>query len=52
MLGWNGGPTATSTLLEYKMDTGQWTNPTGPDNIARVEGVMVYIPASASGILT
>jgi len=51
MAGWTGGPIAISTLLEYKMDSGQWTNSTGPDNTPRAEGAMVYLPASASGIL-
>ena len=49
--GWNGGPVATSTLLQYKYDTGRWSNMTGPDIIPRAEGVMVYLPASSSGIL-
>jgi len=49
--GWSGGEMATSTLLEFKMDTGQWTNSTGPDKVPRAEGVMVYLPASASGVL-
>jgi hypothetical protein len=49
--GWSGGPLAISTLIMYDMDTGIWTNNTGPDSIARAEGVMVYLPASNNGLL-
>jgi hypothetical protein len=49
--GWSGGPLATSTLIKYDMDAGVWTNNTGPDSTPRAEGVMVYIPASYSGLL-
>jgi hypothetical protein len=49
--GWNGAPLATSYLLKYEMDSGVWSNNTGPDNTPRAEGVMVYLPASESGIL-
>ena len=49
--GWTGGPQATSTLLKYQMDGGIWTNNTGPDTTPRAEGVMVYLPASHSGLL-
>lgn len=49
--GWSGGPLATSNLIKYDMDAGAWTNNTGPDSTPRVEGVMVYIPASYSGLL-
>lgn len=33
------------------MDSGVWSNLTGPDTTPRAEGVMVYIPASSSGLL-
>lgn len=49
--GWSGGPIATSTLIKYEMDTGVWTNNTGPDDTPRAEGVMVYVPASTNGLL-
>jgi Galactose oxidase, central domain len=49
--GWSGGPIATSTLIKYEMDSGVWTNNTGPDDVPRAEGVMVYLPASNSGLL-
>jgi hypothetical protein len=49
--GWSGGPIATSTLIKYEMDAGVWTNNTGPDDMPRAEGVMVYLPASNSGLL-
>lgn len=49
--GWSGWPVATSTLIKYDMDAGVWTNNTGPDNVPRAEGVMVYLPASTGGVL-
>ncbi|RDW91632.1 hypothetical protein BP5796_02797 [Coleophoma crateriformis] len=49
--GWSGSPLATSTLVKYDMDKGAWTNSTGPDTTPRAEGVMVYLPASLSGLL-
>jgi hypothetical protein len=50
--GWNGAPFATNSLLSYDMDRQAWTNNTGPaDNLPRAEGVMVYVPASDSGML-
>ena len=49
--GWSGESVATTGLIEYDMDTGSWTNSSGPDAIPRAEGVMVYIPASISGVL-
>ncbi len=49
--GWTGSPLATSTLIEYQMDSGVWTNSTGPDTTPRAEGAMVYLPASETGLL-
>jgi hypothetical protein len=49
--GWTGGPIATSSLLKYTYDTNDWTNTTGPDSTPRAEGVMLYVPASDSGLL-
>jgi hypothetical protein len=51
MPGWQGGRQATSTLIKFDMDSGTWTNNTGPDTMPRAEGVMVYLPASDSGLL-
>jgi hypothetical protein len=48
---WSGPPLALSTFLEYDMISNSWTNSTGPDSIGRAEGIMVYIPASDSGML-
>lgn len=48
---WSGASFATSTLIKYDMNEGAWTNNTGPDSTPRAEGVMVYIPASYSGLL-
>ncbi|KAK4956141.1 hypothetical protein LTR66_013363 [Elasticomyces elasticus] len=49
--GWSGGPLATSNLLRYDMIANSWTNHSGPDTTPRAEGVMLYIPASDSGML-
>jgi hypothetical protein len=50
--GWAGDPFATSTLIKYQMDQqGGVTNNTGPTGTGRAEGVMVYLPASGSGLL-
>lgn len=51
MPGWNGDPQATSYLVKYQMDSGVWSNNTGPDSTPRAEGVMVYLPASSMGLL-
>lgn len=51
MPGWSGGALATSYLLEYDVVSGIWKNSTGPDNIPKAEGVMVYVPASDNGLL-
>jgi hypothetical protein len=48
---WQGDPVATSSLIKFEYDGGVWLNSTGPDNTPRVEGVMVYIPASEGGLL-
>ncbi|KAH0845880.1 hypothetical protein FOPE_12243 [Fonsecaea pedrosoi] len=48
---WTGPPLATSNLIIYDMDQNSLTNNTGYDNIGRAEGIMVYIPASMSGLL-
>lgn len=48
---WTGPPLATSGLTVFDMDANTLTNNTGPDDIGRAEGVMVSIPASASGLL-
>ncbi|KAM5351446.1 hypothetical protein ACJ41O_004169 [Fusarium nematophilum] len=49
---WGDGPgIPTSYLLRYDMDSNSWTNSTGPDDVGRAEGVMVYIPAGDGGLL-
>lgn len=49
---WGTGPgIPTSYMLRYNMDTNTWTNSTGPDDIPRAEGVMVYIPAGDGGMI-
>jgi hypothetical protein len=49
--GWTGDPLATSSLIQYDMNSNTWTNTSGPDTIPKAEGVMVYIPASNDGLL-
>lgn len=46
-----GGRAATSYLVKYEMDRNLWTNSSGPDDMARAEGAMVYIPAGDAGML-
>ncbi|KAB8288838.1 hypothetical protein EYC80_010741 [Monilinia laxa] len=48
---WSGPPLATSGMIKYDYQMGTWTNNTGPDQIGRAEGVMLYLPASRTGIL-
>lgn len=49
--GWSGSPFATSGMIIYDYQMGTWSNNTGPDLFGRAEGVMVYLPASRTGIL-
>jgi hypothetical protein len=49
--GWDGPPFATNSLIKYDYDLQVWTNNTGPFSDGLAEGVMVYIPASLSGLL-
>lgn len=42
---------ATSYMVKYEMDRNSWTNTSGPDDIGRAEGAMVYIPAGDAGML-
>lgn len=49
--GWTGPPMATSHLIRYDMTRGDLNNSTGPDDIGRAEGVMLYLPASDGGLL-
>lgn len=49
--GWNGARIATTGMIHYNMDNNRWENITGPDDIGRAEGAMVYIPVSDGGML-
>lgn len=49
--GWSGPGIPTSYMLRYDMDSNTWTNTTGPDEVGRAEGVMVYIPAGDGGLV-
>lgn len=51
VLGRGSPALATSGLIKYAFDTDSWTNNTGPDDVGRAEGVMVYIPAGDGGML-
>ncbi|KAK6078523.1 Kelch repeat-containing protein-like protein 5 [Seiridium cupressi] len=48
---WTGTQTATTGLIHYVMDENRWNNITGPDDVGRAEGAMVYLPASDGGLL-
>ncbi|KAF2004831.1 hypothetical protein P154DRAFT_20057 [Amniculicola lignicola CBS 123094] len=49
--GWAGLPMATSNLITFDMTSGTLNNNTGPDDVGRAEGQMVYLPASDGGLL-
>ncbi|KAH7125724.1 hypothetical protein B0J11DRAFT_312729 [Dendryphion nanum] len=49
--GWNGNPIASSNLVRYDFTTSRLQNNTGPDDLGRAEGSMVYLPASDGGLL-
>jgi hypothetical protein len=49
--GWDGPPTATSSLIRYDFSSGTLNNNTGPDNVGRAEGELIYLPASDGGLL-
>lgn len=48
---WTGPPRGTNRLLKYEMDANTWSNLTGPDDILRAEGEMVFIPIGDAGML-
>lgn len=48
---WGSSPLALSHLLQYDMLKNTWTNSSGPDSVGRAEGVMLYVPASDTGML-
>ncbi|KXX75954.1 Kelch domain-containing protein 3 [Madurella mycetomatis] len=49
--GWTGPPQASNRMIRYTMDSNSWSNLTGPDNVKRAEGVMVFIPIADAGML-
>lgn len=49
--GWNGPSIASGNLIRYDFSAGTLNNNSGPDNIGRAEGAMVYLPASDGGLL-
>ncbi|KAH7124849.1 hypothetical protein B0J13DRAFT_646745 [Dactylonectria estremocensis] len=48
---WTGPPRATNRLIKYTMDSNSWSNLTGPDDVRRAEGSMVFIPIGDAGML-
>ncbi|KAF2463097.1 uncharacterized protein BDR25DRAFT_246528 [Lindgomyces ingoldianus] len=50
-LGWTAPRLYTSTLVEFDMVSRKYSNFTGSDGKGRGEGLMVFIPASTSGLL-
>lgn len=48
---WTGPPVATADLVRFEYSTGYLSNTTGPDDVGRAEGQMVYLPVSDSGLL-
>jgi hypothetical protein len=51
MLSWKGPPMATSGLVQFDMSSGDLKNISGPDDIGRAEGELVFLPVSDSGVL-
>ncbi|XP_014552037.1 hypothetical protein COCVIDRAFT_30500 [Bipolaris victoriae FI3] len=51
MVDWKGPPMATNGLIQFDMSTGDLKNISGPDDIGRAEGQLVYLPVSDSGVL-
>ncbi|KAK3400812.1 hypothetical protein B0T20DRAFT_494902 [Sordaria brevicollis] len=49
--GWSGTRRASDRLIKYDMDKREFSNLTGPDNVRRAEGTMVYLPISDGGML-
>ncbi|KAK3986988.1 hypothetical protein QBC44DRAFT_296029 [Cladorrhinum sp. PSN332] len=49
--GWSGPPQASNRMIKYDMDSNAWSNLTGPDDVKRAEGEMVYLPVGDAGML-
>ena len=49
--GWSGPRIASSNIIKYDMNAGTFSNSSGPDNLGRAEGAMVFLPASDNGLL-
>ncbi|KAK4662256.1 uncharacterized protein QC763_701240 [Podospora pseudopauciseta] len=49
--GWTGPPRASNRLIKYDMDSNAWSNVTGPDDVRRAEGEMVFLPVGDAGML-
>lgn len=48
---WTGPDIATSHLVEFDFTKGILKNNTGPDDIGRAEGQLVFLPVSDKGVL-
>ena len=49
--GWTGSKSYTPNLVEFDLVNRRYTNHSGPDSDGRGEGLMVFIPASNTGLL-
>ncbi|USP76749.1 hypothetical protein yc1106_04023 [Curvularia clavata] len=50
-VGWKGPTMATNGLIQFDMSTGDLKNMTGPDDLGRAEGQLLYLPVSDGGVL-
>ncbi|KAF2732456.1 hypothetical protein EJ04DRAFT_513917 [Polyplosphaeria fusca] len=48
---WGSAPMASSNMIRYDYTGHTLNNNSGPDNVGRAEGSMVYLPASDGGLL-
>ncbi|RGP76880.1 hypothetical protein FLONG3_4963 [Fusarium longipes] len=48
---WEGSRLASSGLIKYVMDSNTWSNVSGPDDVGRAEGAMIYLPIGDDGML-
>ncbi|KAF4966000.1 hypothetical protein FSARC_6276 [Fusarium sarcochroum] len=49
--GWTGSRWASNGLIKYDMESNTLANITGPDDVGRAEGAMVFIPIGDGGML-
>ena len=49
--GWTGPDMATNHMVEFDFTTGVLKNNSGPDDVGRAEGQLIFLPASDKGVL-